>query len=280
MKRLVLVDGYSIFFRAHFSPSNANIRNGAIYGFTRALTNIKTNPYLKHSHIAVALDTGKKTFRHTMYEKYKAQRPPCPVELIPQFPMIREINNILNIPSLEMEGYEADDVIATYAKRAEKEGYEVIIIGIDKDLMQLVNETTIMYDAFKGKKILIKDVVEKWGVQPKQVLDVLSLMGDTSDNVPGVPKIGPKTAANLINEFKNINNLIDNVDKVAKQTIRENIKKNVNDLILSRDLIRLYEEVPLNVSIDSCMAKSFNDNDVRDFLNKNTKDTKKGEFLV
>jgi DNA polymerase-1 len=276
-KRLILVDGYSFVFRAFFSMDRGATKGmkrrdgtptGALYGFTKMLMNLMTSN-LKYTHIAVAFDTGGKTFRHEMFSDYKGTRPPCPPDLIPQFPLMREATKALNVKTLEKRGYEADDVIATYAKRAEKDGYEVVIVSVDKDLMQLITDNVVMYDTSKGEFIDADRVRQKWGVNPKQVLDVLSLIGDTSDNVPGVPKIGPKNAADLINQYGDIDNLLANIENIEKKTNRETLQNHRDKAILSRDLIRLNENVPLDDCLDNLIHNRYNDEELRDFLRKN-----------
>jgi DNA polymerase-1 len=198
------------------------------------------------THIAVVFDSGKKTFRNEIYDKYKANRPPVPQELIPQFPLIREVAKALNLCVLEKEGYEADDIIATIALQGKKEGYEVLIVSSDKDLAQLVDENIFIYDAMKQIKVGIEEVKEKWGIEnPKQLLDVLSLMGDSADNVPGVPSIGPKTASELINQFGSVENLIENLDYIKQEKRRNAIKDNLDNLILSKKLITLFTDVDI-----------------------------------
>ena len=239
-KKLILVDGYSFFFRAYFALKNIKKRSdglavNGVYGFTRMLMNLIIE--LKSTHIAVVFDTGKKTFRHEIFPEYKANRPPVPEDMIPQFPLIREVVDVLNIKTIEKEGYEADDVIATLSKQAEKEGYEVWIISGDKDLMQLVNENVFLYETKEAKKIGIEEVKEKWGVEPNKLLDVLSLMGDNADNISGVPSIGEKTAIDLINTFGSIDNLIKNIDNIKQEKRRKAISENIDKLLLSKQLI-------------------------------------------
>ena len=270
-KKLILVDGYSFFFRAYFALKNIKKRSdglavNGVYGFTRMLMNLIIE--LKSTHIAVVFDTGKKTLRHEIFPEYKANRPPVPEDMIPQFPLIREVVDVLNIKTIEKEGYEADDVIATLSKQAEKEGYEVWIISGDKDLMQLVNENVFLYETKEAKKIGIEEVKEKWGVEPNKLLDVLSLMGDNADNISGVPSIGEKTAIDLINTFGSIDNLIKNIDNIKQEKRRKAISENIDKLLLSKQLITLCDNVDLNISIDDLLFKNFNPIKFKDFLYK------------
>lgn len=270
-KKLVLIDGYGFLFRAFFAikanmARSDGVPTNGVYGFTRMLINLLVE--VNATHIAVVFDSGKKTFRNEIYNEYKANRPPVPQELIPQFPLIREVAKALNLCVLEKEGFEADDIIATIALRGEKEGYEVLIVSSDKDLAQLVNENIFIYDAMKQVKIGVEEVNEKWGIDnPKKLLDVLSLMGDSADNVPGVPSIGPKTASELINQFGSVENLIENLDEVKQDKRRNAIKDNLTDLLLSKKLITLFTEVNIIKSMDELQVKALNPIKLRDFLN-------------
>ncbi|GMO57410.1 MAG: hypothetical protein Ta2D_03190 [Rickettsiales bacterium] len=266
--KLILIDGYSVLFRLYFATKERNIKSGALEGFTRSVRNIKRQ---KHTHLAVVFDCGKKTFRHDMSPDYKANRPnlrDTEPDLIPQFKSVRDVVKIMNIPILEKEGYEADDIIATFAKKAEANNFEVCIVGIDKDLMQLINDNIIMLDVFKGKEIIERDVIEKWGVQPNQLLDLFSLIGDASDNVPGVKGIGPITAANLINEFGTLDNLISNIENIKKLSTKNKLKSDLDNLFLSKNLIRLCENVELDITLNDCVSRNYNDSEVDDFLQK------------
>ncbi len=271
-KRLILVDGYSFFFRAFFALKNIKNRSdglpvNGVYGFTKMLINLIVD--LKSTHIAVVFDTGGKTFRHDIFEGYKANRPPVPEEMIPQFPIIREVVDVLNIKSIEKSGYEADDIIATLSKQAKKNGYEVWIVSGDKDLMQLVDDNVFMYETKDNKIIGIKEVEEKWGVKPDKLLDVLSLMGDKADNVSGVPSIGEKTAIELINEFGSVENIIENVDNIKQEKRKKAIKENIDKLKLSKQLITLCDSVDLDgLNIDDLSFNMLNPARFRDFLNK------------
>ncbi len=270
MKKLILIDGYSFLFRAFFAIRNLTRSDGtpvgALYGFSRMLMKIITE--IDYSHIAVVFDSGQKTFRNDIYSEYKANRPPCPPELMPQFPLVREIVKVLNIVSLEKVGYEADDIIATYTKKAEQQGFEVMIVSSDKDLMQLVDNSTHMYDGMKNEFIDSEKVKEKWGVEPKQVLDVLSLTGDASDNVPGVPGIGPKTAAELVNKYGNLENLIEHIGDIKQIKKKEALSNNIDNILLSKKLITLEENVPMDKTVDDLVFKQYDYKKLFDFLSK------------
>lgn len=256
-KKLVLIDGYNFLFRAFFAIRNLSrsdgLPTGALFGFTRMIMSVLVDIHC--THIAVVFDTGKKNFRHKIYPKYKAHRPPAPEDLLPQFPLARTAVDALNVDIIEKVGYEADDVIATLAKRAEKQDYEVLIISSDKDLWQLVSDKIFIYDAIKKKKIGVPEVKEKWGVSPKELLDVLTLMGDSSDNVPGVPGIGPKTASLLVNTYGDVEKIIENADDIKQNKRRESIKENVENIRLSKKLIDLDTNVDVGLGLKDLNVK-------------------------
>ncbi|MGH6740354.1 MAG: 5'-3' exonuclease, partial [Bradyrhizobium sp.] len=201
---LYLVDGSGYIFRAyHRLPPLTNrhgIPAGAVYGFTTMMWKLVNELHDADgpTHLAVILDASARSFRNDMYDQYKAHRPPPPEDLVPQFPLIRDAVRAFSVPCIEQEGYEADDVIASYAVAAQQAGWNVTIVSSDKDLMQLVRPGIDMLDTMNDRRIGRAEVVEKFGVPPEQLGEVLALMGDSVDNVPGVPGIGPKTAAQLI----------------------------------------------------------------------------------
>jgi DNA polymerase-1 len=269
MKKLILVDGYSFVFRAFFAIKNLTrsdgMQIGALYGFTRMLIKLITS--FEYSHIAVVFDTGRKTFRNEIFSEYKTNRPPCPEELIKQFPLVRDVVNILNIKILEKIGYEADDIIATYSKIAEENDFEVLIVSSDKDLMQLVDEKVKMYDGMKDENIDMKKVIEKWEVEPKKILDVLSLSGDSSDNVPGVRGIGEKGAKELIKKYGSLENVYQNLDKMKKNKKLEYLENGKESAFLSKQLITLKKNVPLDYNIEDLAFKQYDYKKFIEFLN-------------
>ena len=272
-KHLFLIDGYSFVFRAYHSlppltdPEGTPV--GAVYGFTNMLMKLKSRVRTNNGdYMLIVLDSGRKTFRNEIYPEYKANRPPAPEDLVPQFPLIKDAAEALNLPSLSSDGYEADDIIATYAKRAEKKGIKVTIVSSDKDLMQLVSENTEMYDSMKDKRIGIKEVKEKFGVEPDKVLDVLSLMGDSSDNIPGVPGIGPKTASELINNFGSLDETLERAEEVKQNKRRESLIEFAEQAKLSRELAKLCEEVPLDHDIEDFAVREDDIAKLSEFLNK------------
>ncbi len=211
-----LVDGSGYIFRAYHALPPLNRKSdglqvNAVLGFCNMLWKLLRDmkPEDRPTHLAVIFDKSEKTFRNELYKDYKAHRPDAPADLIPQFPLIREAVRAFDIPCLEMLGFEADDLIATYARQACEVRANVTIVSSDKDLMQLVNDCVIMYDTMKDKKIGIAEVIEKFGVPPEKVIEVQALIGDSSDNVPGVPGIGVKTAAQLIGEFGDLETLLE-----------------------------------------------------------------------
>src|SRR5882724_12884826 len=203
-----LVDGSGYIFRAYhalppLTRKSDGLQINAVLGFCNMLWKLLNDmkPEERPTHLAVVFDKSEKTFRTDFYPKYKAHRPDVPADLIPQFPLIREAVKAFDIPSLEQAGFEADDLIATYARLACEANATCTIVSSDKDLMQLVNDCVVMYDTMKDKRIGIPEVIEKFGVPPDKVIEVHALTGDSTDNVPGVPGIGVKTAAQLIGEY-------------------------------------------------------------------------------
>ena len=203
-----LIDGSGFIFRAFHAlppltrPSDG-LPVGAVHGFCTMLWKLLQESKVSEAptHLAVIFDAGRETFRNKIYDKYKANRPPPPDELVPQFALIRDAVRAFNVPCIELDGYEADDLIATYARDVVNRGGDVTIVSSDKDLMQLIRPGVVMLDGMKAKKIGRDEVLEKFGVPPEKVVDVQSLAGNSTDNVPGVPGIGVKTAAELINEY-------------------------------------------------------------------------------
>ena len=258
-KKIAIIDGYGFVFRAYHSlpplTNSAGTPVGAVYGFTNML--IKLLAGLNVTHIVIALDSGRKTFRNDIYPQYKANRPECPEDLKPQFPIIRDAAEALNITAIDKSGYEADDIIATIAKEAYNQNYEVLIVSSDKDLMQLINDRIFMYDAMRNKFIRENEVRAKFFVPPRQVLDVLSLIGDASDNVPGVKGVGPKTAAELITEFNNLENLLLNYDKIKQERKKNLIKDGLSNAKLSKTLITLDDNVDINISCNDLEIRQF-----------------------
>src|SRR5690242_21274699 len=252
-----LVDGSGYIFRAYhairFAPMTPDgVHVNAVYGFCGMLWKLLAemkDP--KPTHLAVIFDKSEKTFRNEMYKEYKAHRPPPPDDLIPQFPLIREAVRAFDIPCLEQAGFEADDLIASYARLACDAGATTTIVSSDKDLMQLVNECVVMYDTMKDVRIGIPEVVEKFGVPPGKVIEVQALIGDSSDNVPGVPGIGVKTAAQLIGEFGDLETLLKRANEIKQDKRRQSLIDNAESARISKKLVTLDDQVPLETAIES-----------------------------
>jgi DNA polymerase-1 len=210
------------------------------------------------THFAVIFDYSSQTFRKEIYPEYKANRTAPPEDLIPQFGLIRQATRAFNLPCIEKEGFEADDLIATYARIAEKAGGDVTIISSDKDLMQLVTPSVSMYDSMKDKQISIPEVIEKWGVPPEKMIDLQSLTGDSTDNVPGIPGIGPKTAAQLLEEFGDLDTLLARASEIKQNKRRENIIAFADQTKIARELVTLKTDVPLEVDLDGLVLEPQN----------------------
>jgi DNA polymerase-1 len=252
---IFLVDGSGYIFRAYFAlpPLTHNgMPVGAVLGFSSML--MKMLKDLNAPYIAVIFDAAKKNFRYDIYEDYKANREEAPEDLIPQFPLFRKASEAFGIPAIEVEGFEADDLIATYARCAREQGRKVTIVGTDKDLMQLVNDDVRLYDPIKNKYLGADDVFEKFGVQPDKVVDVQALSGDSVDNVPGVPGIGVKTAAQLINEYGSLENLLAKAGEIKQPKRREALIENRAKAEISKRLVKLDDNAPLPLKIEDLKA--------------------------
>lgn len=268
MKKLILVDGYGFVFRAFHSlppltrPSDGT-PIGAVYGFTNMLLKLIDNN--KSSHIAVVLDSGGQTFRHDIDPNYKANRPPPPQELVLQFPIIREVIDAFAIKAIEKPGFEADDLIASYAKYAKDEGYEVVVVSSDKDLMQLLAHGILMYDAMKDKMITDSTVFEKFGVTPDKVHDMLALIGDSSDNIPGVRGIGPKTAAELITAYGSLDGIYQHVNEIKQDKRRQMLIEDKANAELSYKLVEMRFDIPLDYTLEELQVSHFDVDKLAEF---------------
>ena len=258
---LFLIDGSGFIFRAfHALPpltrKSDGLPVGAVSGFCNMLWKLLTQARdtsvgVTPTHLAVIFDYSSKTFRKEIYPDYKAHRPPPPEDLVPQFALIREATRAFNLPCIEMEGFEADDIIATYARMAVEAGGDATIISSDKDLMQLVGPKVHMYDGMKDRQIGVPEVIDKWGVPPEKMIDLQALTGDSVDNVPGVPGIGPKTAATLLEEFGDLDNLLANAEQIKQNKRRENIIASRELVLVSRQLVTLKQDCPVDVPLDA-----------------------------
>src|SRR5882757_11106453 len=247
IRNLYLVDGSGYLFRAYHALPPMNRPDGtpinAVFGFCRMLVaDLLDKPEV--DHVAMILDAGSVTFRNKIYDKYKANRPDPPEDLIPQFPLIREAAKAFNVPVCELAGFEADDLIATYARLAVEAGATCTIVSSDKDLMQLIRPGVEMMDPIKKTKLGPEAVMEKFGVTPDKVIDVQALAGDSTDNVPGVPVIGVKTAAQLINEYGDLETLLSRAGEIKQPKRREALQQNAELARISRKLVTLRDDVP------------------------------------
>ena len=260
-----LIDGSGYIFRAFFQGQNIRARSdkqyfvhsdgtptAAVYLFCSMLWKLTRESKLsdRPTHLAVIFDAGAETFRNKIYPKYKENRPPLPEDLVPQFPLVRDAVKAFNIASIEMDGFEADDLIATYAKQVVNAGGEVTIVSSDKDLMQLVRPGVRMYEPSNEKSIGRDEVIEKFGVPPEKVIDVQSLAGDSVDNVPGVPGIGIKTAAELIHEYGDLDSLLARAGEIKQPKRREKLIEFADQARISRELVTLKTDVPVEIAIE------------------------------
>lgn len=257
-EHVFLIDGSGFIFRAYYgikaemtSPDGTPVN--AVFGFTKML--MKLIEDTNADHIAVLFDKARKTFRNDIYPEYKANRGAPPDDLIPQFPLVRDAAKALNVVALDMDGFEADDLIATYTRQALDQGADVTIVSSDKDLMQLVGPGVVMMDAMKNQIIGPEGVMEKFGVGPEKVIEVQALAGDSSDNVPGVSGIGVKTAAQLINEYGDLDTLLDRAEEIKQPKRRQNLMDEADAARLSRQLVTLRDDVPVKDALSSFAAQ-------------------------
>ena len=271
-----LIDGSGYIFRAYYalpplSRKSDGLPTGAVSGFCsmifKLLEDARADDSVhKPTHFAVIFDSAKKNFRNEIYKDYKANRSEAPEDLVPQFEYIRKSVKAFNLPSIELLNYEADDLIATYSKQIIEAGDKVTIISSDKDLMQLVSKKVRLYDPMKSKVLNEKDVEEKFGVKPEQVIDVQALAGDSSDNVPGVPGIGIKTASELIRKYKTLENLLKKSNEIPQKKRRETLLLNKDKAILSKKLVTLKSDVPVKENVKSFLLKKIEKDKLYNFL--------------
>lgn len=262
-KKLVLIDGNSIAYRAFFAlpllNNDKGVHTNAVYGFTMMLNKIMEDE--KPTHILVAFDAGKTTFRHATFGEYKGGRQKTPPELSEQFPFIRDLLDAYGIKRYELENYEADDIIGTLALTAEKEGYEIKVISGDKDLTQLSSEHTTVAITRKGitdiEEYTPEHVMEKYGLTPEQIIDMKGLMGDPSDNIPGVPGVGEKTAIKLLKEFSTLENLLASVDQVTGNKLKEKLEEFKEQAVMSKQLATIERHAPVEVSVENVAYEGF-----------------------
>lgn len=267
-KTLYLVDGSAFIFRAyHALPPMTRpdgVQVNAVYGFTNMLARLLGDAGAER--VAVIFDVSRHSFRTELYPAYKAHRPPAPEDLIPQFALVREATRAFNVPAIELEGFEADDLIAAYAAAEVAEGGDVVIVSSDKDLMQLIRPGVSLLDPMKNKSIGPAEVVEKFGVPPEKVVDVQALMGDSTDNVPGVPGIGQKTAAELINAYGDLDTLLARAEEIKQPKRRQALIDNAELARISRELVRLRDDAPLPLALPDLDKRAPDAEVLKDFL--------------
>ena len=273
--RLYLVDGSAYIFRAYhalppLTRKSDGLPVGAVSGFCNMLYKLLTDMQDEHdpTHLAVIFDYSATTFRNEIYPEYKANRPEPPEDLRPQFPLVRDATRAFNLPCIEIDGYEADDIIATYARQVEEEGGETVIISSDKDLMQLVSDKVSMFDTMKNKKIGPNEVVEKFGLGPEHVIDIQALAGDSTDNVPGVPGIGIKTAAQLLEEYGDLETLLEKAEEIKQKKRRENLIEFADQARISKELVTLKTDVPLEDEVEDFATREIDAEKLLKFLNE------------
>ena len=271
-----LIDGSGYIFRAYYAlppltRKSDGLPVGAVSGFCnmlfKLLEDAKSN-YNKErpTHFAVIFDSARKNFRNEIYSEYKANRSDAPDDLIPQFEFIRKSVLAFNLPSIEQINFEADDLIATYVEQINKVGAKATIVSSDKDLLQLHGKNTRIFDPMKNKFLGIEDIKLKFGVKPEQIIDVQALAGDTSDNVPGVPGIGIKTAAELINTFGTLEELLKNANKIKQNKRRETLIENKDKAIISKELVTLKKDVPVKDKLEDLTLKNIDKDKLYSFL--------------
>ncbi len=269
-KELVIIDGFALFFRAYYGHpemlTEDNVNINAVYGFLHSV--IKITKDFKNSDICIALDSGKKTFRDKMFDQYKANRKETPQDLKPQFSILHESLKAMDLQHFVCEGYEADDIIATYTKQASDNSRKVVIASLDKDLAQLVRfKNVVMYDFVNRKKLGSKEVFAKFGIMPEYIADYLALVGDASDNIPGVKSIGSKTAVNLITQFGNLDSIYSNLENIEKKGTKNALKNDRENAFLSKSLTTLCETVDLP-HLNDLVFNKINQDSFKSFVNK------------
>src|SRR6201985_3834633 len=257
-----LVDGFSYIFRTYparppLNRKSDGLQVNAVLGFCNMLWKLLRDmpPDNRPTHLAIVFDKSEITLRNTLYPDYKAHRSPAPDDLIPQFALIREAVRAFDLPCLEQAGFEADGLIATYARQASERGATTTIVSSDKDLMQLVTDCVTMYDTMKDRRIGIPEVIEKFGVPPEKVVEVQALAGDSTDNVPGVPGIGIKTAAQLIVEYGDLETLLLRAGEIKQPKRREALLENAEKARISRKLVLLDDKVELEGPIEELAVR-------------------------
>ena len=257
-KSLYIIDGSSYIFRAYFGirqflSTSKGFPTNALYGFINMLQKVVKDE--KPDYLCVAFDSKEKTFRHDIYSDYKANRDAPPEDLAKQFPYFEPLVDAFNISSIRIPGYEADDIIGTLALKGSKAGFRVVIVSGDKDMMQLVSPEVQMLDTMKNKWIGVDEVKEKFGVPPEKVTEVMGLMGDSSDHIPGVKGVGPKTATELIQKYGSIEELYKCIDEIEKKKLKENLVQDKECAFLSRKLVTIDTGMKLECSLNDLKVR-------------------------
>jgi DNA polymerase-1 len=270
MPTLYLIDGNSYIYRAFYAIRGLTASDGtptnAIFGFTNMILKILKEK--SPDYFAIVFDAPGPTHRHEAYKEYKAHRKPMPDDLRPQIPLIKEVVQAFNIPMMEMSGYEADDILAHIAKDAESAGMDVFIVTGDKDMCQAVTSRVKLYDTMKEKITEEKDIIERYGVKPSQFAEIIALMGDASDNIPGAPGIGEKTAMKLLQEFGDLENLISNHEEIKNTRARNAVAGNIENIRLSKDLATLHPDVPLEIQVKDLALKEPDWNTIKEHFRR------------
>ena len=255
-----IIDGHSQLYQAYYAITGLTTPKGqpinAVYGFTRMLRKIIKED--KPCYMAIAFDTKGPTFRHIEYKEYKSHRKPTPDDLVSQIPLLYDVIDAYNIPLYAIQGFEADDIIGTISKKLSKEHIECTIITIDKDMDQLIDKHIKIFNPRKKEIRDTEKLRKEKGIEPENVIDILALGGDSSDNIPGIPGIGYKTALKLIREWKSLENVISNVDKIKGKKKQENLLKYTELARLSKRLATIDTEVPLDFNLEACRLTNFN----------------------
>ncbi len=275
-RKIFLIDGMALIYRAHYAmvynqlTTSSGMHTSAIFGFVNSLLKILNDE--KPDFLAICSDTKAPTFRHIKYDAYKANRKPMPDELQEQIPALYNIFEQSNIPLIKLDSYEADDVIGTVANSVDNKENHIYIVSGDKDLMQLVNDSTSVYslgNKFKPTTIYNKKkVIDKWHLPPDKIIDYLALVGDSSDNIPGVEGVGPKTAVKLINEYSDVENIYDSLDEIKNIKLRERLSNSKSNALLSKELVTLDLKVPIKFNLNEMKIDGFNFNLMKEELNK------------
>lgn len=270
MKKIYLIDVSAMFFRAFYairalsSPSGVPVN--AVYGFLSMM--IKLLKEEKPEYLVFCYDRKEPSFRKTMYEGYKAHRTEMPDELAQQIPYIKRLAELLGVPAFEVESFEADDIIGTLTKWGRRNGMEVFIVSGDKDFGQLIEDNVTLYDTMKGVRYNVAGVQEKWGIRPDQFIDYLAIVGDASDNVPGVKGVGEKGAIKLLEQFKDVEDIYENIDKVESKSVREKLIASKDNALLSKKLVTISCDVPMPDDLEAYRLKPFMADELRTFLHE------------